>query len=523
MSMHLIEDLVEETVHLTDTADLPAGQKRSILGNLFNLQSWYFDTGYTHFRVMDVLLRYRFVYKINLAAYPDIAASTVFDKETGGWVKTNDENNTPLGYAVAENEKTWLYFDAGGALWQRLCEQGALPGEDQEPPGKLAVPDLIHLVLKEAEKQQQFLLLEQWYALLVNAILFADFSAEDGIPPTFSGLAQHEVLSSIRAIVQRNQVGNRRKSNDSDNDNYLELPGLKATLETTQSTEEAYRIRFLLDLKKTVAVLTTSYQKEIKATAHPEKKTDLVFRQVNAFLEANNWIYAPQQEQRWLWYKDNTAQDRRFIMLDLDVDKKTLFCKQALQHALLLKWQHMEADTMPRHFHFYRDIVAFLPDDWMKKNKKSISQWGGWKYDIKKTEKELAGSIDQLTAALEFLGNTYFDFLQEEFPGKFFTRDPGQLLYVLENGEGELGIIPEYMIFNSRYHILLAFAVHSFNNGHRSRGTELLEKARAISESERINKHLKENILAPVFEHWAKHGEIRYPVPWNSYMLAYYS
>lgn len=520
MSMHLIEDLVEETIHLTDTADLPAGQKRSILGNLFTLQSWYFDAGYTHFRVMDVLLRYRFVYKINLAEYPGIAASAVFDKETGGWVKTNDENNTPLGYAVVENEKTWLYFDAGGALWQRLCEEGALQGEDRESPGKLSVPDLIHLVLKEAEKQRQPVLLEQWYALLVNAILAADFSAEDGIPPTFNGLVQHEVLNSIRTIAQRNQSGNRRKNSDSDNDNYLELPGLKATLETTQNTEEAYRIRFLLDLKKPVAALTASYEKEIKATAHPEKKTDLVFRQVNAFLEADSWIYAPQQEQRWLWYKDTPAQDRRFIMLDLDVEKKTLFCKQALQHALLLEWQHMEADTLPRHFHFYRDIVAFLPDS---STRKSISQWGGWKYDIKKTEKELAKSIDQLTAALEFLGNTYFDFLQEEFPGKFFTRDPGQLLYVLENGEGELGIIPEYMIFSSRYHILLAFAVYHFNNGERSKGAEFLEKARNISESERINKHLKENILAPVFEHWARHREIRYPVPWNSYMLAYYS
>lgn len=514
MSMHLIEDLIEETVHLIDSADLQASRKRSILGNLLALQSWYFDTGYTHFRVMDILLRYRFVYKINLASHPDIAVSAVFEKGNSGWMKTEDED-TPLGYAVTEHEKTWLYFDAGGKLWQRLCEQGILLGEDRQQPEKLSVTDLIHLVLKEAEQQQQPALLEQWYALLVNAILEADFSAEEGIPQTISGLAQHEVLGNIRRIAQRNNLGSKRKT--SDNDNYLELPGLKSTLEATQNTEDAYRIRFLLDLKKTVEALVIAYEKESKATAQPEKKTELIFRQVNAFLAADNWIYAPQQEHRWLWYKDTPAQDRRFIMLDLDVEKKTLFCKQALQHALLLKWQQQEADTTPRHFHFYRDIVAFLPDN---VSRKSISPWGGWKYDIKKPEKELSKNIDQLTAALELLGDTYFDFLQEEFPGKFFTRDPGQLLYVLENGEGELGVIPEYMIFSSRYHILLAFAANYLHNGNRSKATELLEKARAISESERINRHLREDILAPVFEHWDMYGEIRFPLSWNSYTLA---
>lgn len=515
MSMHRIEDLVEETVHLIDTADLPAWQKRSILSNLFTLQSWYFDAGYTHFRVMEILLRYRFVYKINLASYPNIAAAVIFENETRGWVKDSDDNHTPLGYAVTENEKTWLYLDAGGKLWQRLCEQGVLLGEDQQPPEKLPVPDLIHLVLKEAEQQQQPVLMEQWYALLVNAILEGDFSAEDGIPPTFSGLAPQEVWRGIRAIAQRNNLGNRRRNSDSDN--YLELPGLKDTLELTQNKEEAYRIRFLLDLKKTVEALAISHEKESKATAHPEKKAELIFRQVHAFLAADNWIYTPQHDHRWLWYKDTPDKDRRFIMLDLDVEKKTLFCKQALQHALLLKWQQREADATPRHFHFYRDIVAFLPDN---VTRKSISQWGGWKYDIKKPEKELAKNIDQLITALKFLDNTYFDFLQEEFPGKFFTRDPDQLLYVLENGEGEFGIIPEYMIFSSRYHILLAFAAYYFHNGEHGKGAELLEKARGISESEKINKQLKEEILAPVFEKWDMHKEIRFPVAWNSYTLA---
>lgn len=522
MSMHQIEDLVEETVHLIDAADLSAHQKREIFSNLFALQSWYFDTSYTHFRVIDILLKYRFVYKLALEQYPDLAVSMNFAPvtETEGWIKSNDSNETPLAYALKENGQTWLYFDAGEALWQQLCSDGMLSGDDQHPPEKLSVLPLINFLLAEAEKQQQRVLLAQWYALLVNGILAADFSGEDGIPQTFTGFLQHEVLGNIRIIAQRNKEESKRKGSDSDD--YLTLPALKAAVEVAQDVEDAGKVRFLLDLKKPVQALAAAYEKESKAADNPDKKIRLIFEKMNAFLAPDNWTFVPQQQpERWLWYKDTPEQHRRFIMLDLDIKEKTLFCKQALQHALLLKWQRREAEAAPRYFHFYRDIVAFLTDDWMEQNKKHHSQWGGWKYDIKKPESALTKSIDNLTEALKVLGDTYFDFLCDEFPDKFFARNPDQLLDVLENGEGDFGIVPEYVLFDSKYHILLAFSLHHFDEGHNSKGEALIEKAKAMAASGKISTHLKEAVLDPVFEHWLKNRALYFPVSWNKYMFDY--
>ena len=56
MSMHEIEDLIESTIRTIDTLDIPSSEKRQLLANCYRAQA-YFDTSYTNFRLMDVLLR----------------------------------------------------------------------------------------------------------------------------------------------------------------------------------------------------------------------------------------------------------------------------------------------------------------------------------------------------------------------------------------------------------------------------------------------------------------------------------
>ncbi|MEC8886595.1 MAG: hypothetical protein VX875_05770 [Pseudomonadota bacterium] len=54
--MHEIEDLVEATIRTIDILDIPSHEKRQLIANCYRAQA-YFDTSYTHFRLMDVLLR----------------------------------------------------------------------------------------------------------------------------------------------------------------------------------------------------------------------------------------------------------------------------------------------------------------------------------------------------------------------------------------------------------------------------------------------------------------------------------
>lgn len=76
MSMHEIEDLIEITIRTLHSSDIPVSEKRQLFANCYRLQA-YFDTSYTHFRLMDILLEndYMQTYRIDdfplAKKYPD--------------------------------------------------------------------------------------------------------------------------------------------------------------------------------------------------------------------------------------------------------------------------------------------------------------------------------------------------------------------------------------------------------------------------------------------------------------------
>ncbi|MFJ5774616.1 hypothetical protein [Streptomyces sp. NPDC093094] len=83
MSMHEVEDLVTDSIRLLDrhaAADDPRVRDR--FAALYGFQDGY-DCSFTHFRVMDILLRRRYTYRFPLDHHPDHAErSAYFDALT---------------------------------------------------------------------------------------------------------------------------------------------------------------------------------------------------------------------------------------------------------------------------------------------------------------------------------------------------------------------------------------------------------------------------------------------------------
>lgn len=529
MSMHAIEDLVEDSVRMIDRSEhFSLLEKRQLLFNLYAIQE-LFDTSYTHFRVIDILLKHRFVYKIPVAAHPelDIAPEKLPAPGQSQWIYGEDENAGPVAYGENGNGTVYLYTDAGDPLWQRLCELKIISGEDCLPPEKLTVPQLTNEIVTEAERQQDSTLLQQWYNLLVNGVLESDFAMAEGIPGTLPGLLADDSLAALRNMAQRNNIGTQKKRRDEDD--YLGWPGLQSELPLAKNLEETYRIHYFLDLKKTPDQLKRSYHKDQKSLQETPQKISLIPQLLQPFLDAKGWMYADTgKENHWLWYKDipdeqfNGPGHRFFILLQLDFEEKTLFCKQAVQHSLVLHWQKRQPGLLPHEWHFFTDIISWLPEAWTSKNK-HLGKWGHWIFDAKQSEKIISGHIEDLIAGLEKLDNTYFDFVLHEFPEKFFGHDPDRLLYLLEEGEDGTGIIPRYVLFDSKFIILIAFAAWHFERGDKKNATALVEKINDLAQAERISAKQKEIVLQPFLEHWELKKEIHFPPVWHSYLFRHLS
>ena len=165
MSMHEFEDLVEMSVKILDGCPAAASRAmRSLLWHLYDFEAKW-DTGFTHFRSREALIRHRFVYQWALAEHPDyeiyraeldaIAAQSqaadtasrvvfirlnpahvpdvaTFKQMTfQGRIAFNREN--PYG---GYYRAPYLYCDADSPLWERFVDVGKLTGADAVPPDK---------------------------------------------------------------------------------------------------------------------------------------------------------------------------------------------------------------------------------------------------------------------------------------------------------------------------------------------------------------------------------------------------
>lgn len=527
MSQHAIEGLIEDTVYLIDKAGLPGIDKRAYFRKLYRIQAFY-DTGYTHFRVMDILLKHGFVHRIPLESHPDYERrKSHFDGlEVPGWLRNDDVDGSV--YLQQEDGQRYLYFDVGDAFWEQVCAMGLLAEGDCRPLEDIGIPKVIRIALEEAGRQGGKRLLNDWYGLLVKGYIERVFDEKEGFPATLGGLSADEECLAIRQIAQRNGV---KRLRDADED--VQLPNLREELDMAKGLEEKFTIRFFLELRKTPEALLEAYGKARKALTKAAERAarekaeganvfdELIGGRLGNALAEKGWQKGnPSRENTWLWYRD-AGSDRQFVWVQFDPEEKFLLCQQGMQHGLLLKWQRREPDEEIHHLHFYRNIqVAFL-GDWMNGNK-HIHHFGGWKFDPTKSRKTLEPRIDNLIEALEIVGDGYFDYLGEQFPDRFFERDPERLLYLLEEGEDETGIIPDYVLFDSPYSILFAFAFHYALQGNEERAAWCLASVRDTYANRPRKSAYITQYVEPFLEQWpAKGTDTVLPPLYHYYLHGY--
>ncbi|MBC9932354.1 tetratricopeptide repeat protein [Chitinophaga qingshengii] len=186
MSMHEIESLVEMSVYCLHESQDNTLDRRSLFYNLYELQS-LFDTGFTHFRVMDILIEHRFVYTFPITAHPSYAQhqafldalaasqkfSFIYTRPEQEW---DAETNPVAGYAHFDQQKQTylLYCDAGSPLWTALVANGTLQGPDAVAPAVTDVFSLALVIARNAAQQQYRDLLNSWYLLLPYMVMAAE-------------------------------------------------------------------------------------------------------------------------------------------------------------------------------------------------------------------------------------------------------------------------------------------------------------------------------------------------------------
>ncbi|MFD4576168.1 hypothetical protein ACFWNK_27395 [Streptomyces sp. NPDC058417] len=206
MSMHEIEDLVADSVRLLDTHAAPGDPGvRDRFAALYAFQDRH-DCSFTHFRVMDALLRRRHTYRFPLDRHPDHAErSAFFDALTGfTGLRTFDEEAPDFdgydswlqdGYV----DPPFLYCDAGTDLWRRMVDAGELTGPDAVPPRRVPLVDVVRDVALAAEKEGDTDLVALWFAFGCETLV----GGPVGCPYDVEELAELPAVRELRAVVRR--------------------------------------------------------------------------------------------------------------------------------------------------------------------------------------------------------------------------------------------------------------------------------------------------------------------------------
>ena len=209
MAMHEVESLVELSVYCLDKSREEALDRRSLFFNLYKLQQ-QFDTGFTHFRVMELLIKHRFVYTFPVSSHPAYNAnrdwfdalaasqkfSFIYRQPTAEW---NDATNPVAGYANYDltTQAYILYCDAGADLWADMVLHGVLKGEDAVAPENIDTFSMAHEIAETAGEQKDKDLLGLWYRLIPYMVMQAEQENES---------INYKALEAILELVVANDA-----------------------------------------------------------------------------------------------------------------------------------------------------------------------------------------------------------------------------------------------------------------------------------------------------------------------------
>ena len=167
MSMHEIEALTEASIRLLDRTE--GLDHRSMFKSLYDFDG-AFDTGFTRFRLMDILLKRRFAYRMALEDHPDYAqfkdALEGIRKEDFAYIRRDPSAkwHRTSNPSVAYWRDGQLYCEAGSEIWARLSELGRFSGVDREPPQPIDIVDIADRVVSFAVAKEDKKLAAWWYA-----------------------------------------------------------------------------------------------------------------------------------------------------------------------------------------------------------------------------------------------------------------------------------------------------------------------------------------------------------------------
>ncbi|WAS97866.1 hypothetical protein [Nannocystis punicea] len=170
MSQHEIEDTVADSVRLLHEHHR-GDDHRDLFFALYDFQAG-FDCGFTHGRVLEILVERRFTYRLPLTSHPQYAANNrafrgappkewrFVDSEV--LCREPPEDRLRVGHENGVLLEGSLYCDAGTPLWHELVAAGVLRGADAEPPQPPSVGAVALHVARAAEAIGDLELIAMW-------------------------------------------------------------------------------------------------------------------------------------------------------------------------------------------------------------------------------------------------------------------------------------------------------------------------------------------------------------------------
>ncbi|MGW1280970.1 hypothetical protein ACWD4V_28980 [Streptomyces tsukubensis] len=206
MSLHEIEDLVADSVRVLDGHTAPDDPGvRDWFTALYGFQVGY-DCSFTHFRVLDILLRRRYTYRFPVDRHPDYAERQAYFDALAEFTGLRTFDEEAPGFEGYDSwledgyvDPPFLYCDAGTALWRRMAAAGELAGPDAEPPRRVRLIDVVREIAVAAEKEGDRELIGMWYAFGCETLL----GGPAGCPFDVDELAEMPAVRDLRAVVRR--------------------------------------------------------------------------------------------------------------------------------------------------------------------------------------------------------------------------------------------------------------------------------------------------------------------------------
>ncbi len=395
MSFHAIEDLVEDSIRMVDSAVEDIPEKRLFFYNLYQFQ-YLFDTSDTVMRCADVLKK-------------------------SGYLVENPK-------AGAKGERPYIEFGS---------------------PLPWSTPDLVLRLLRTAERADDLLLMKNFYLAFVNEYLEGTLDEASGIPADFGSWLSNEMLLEIRKLFVEHKLLSLKKKETS-----FELLRLSDELELANSPARRAQVLFLMDPRKEVSTIQKDYEKNLRLQEERPKKMEALDRRLLEEASKYGWEFIEKaNDSNWLWYTDSLGWalgKRLFIEFRLDNDLKGIYIRFYVQHPTISGWQGKKHSTQLKDTHFSTSLGEFLSPDEAEQYLNFMGLWDvHLNHSLRTIERKSALAISSAAQA----GARYLKKIDKEFPEKFYSRDIDHYIGLFESD----GVISQFLLSSDLKNILLLF------------------------------------------------------------------